>query len=352
VEEYGIGWFRVEREELMAKIVGAFGVSHGPLLTTPPDQWHQRAAVDRRNPRHAYRGRYYDFDSLVAERNGGFADQLGIETKTVRYNACQSAVAEVAKRYAACGANAAIILGNDQREIFKDDFTPAFMVYAGKEIQNIHPDEEETEKLDKMGLAIALPGHVPEGGAVYPGAPKIAEAIVDTLIDREFDVAISYELPKPHGHDHGIPHAYGFIFRRIMNDAPPPTVPIFSNVGEARNQPRLQRMIKFGHALKASIDALPDDLNIAIFSSGGFTHFTIDEEFDKEVMAAMTAGDEEKLASFPESYFWGNTCETKSWYPMVAAMNDYGRKMDVIDYVPCYRSEAGTGQGMIFASWN
>ena len=60
----------------------------------------------------------------------------------------------------------------------------------------------------------------------------------------------------------------------------------------------------------------------------------------------------EELVKFPESWFWGNTCETKSWYPMVAAMNDYGRKMDVIDYVPCYRSEAGTGQGMIFASWN
>ena len=77
-----------------------------------------------------------------------------------------------------------------------------------------------------------------------------------------------------------------------------------------------------------------------------------DEEFDEEVMAAMLAGDEEKLMSFPENYFWGNTCETKSWYPMVAAMNDYGRKMDIIDYVPCYRSEAGTGQAMIFASWN
>jgi hypothetical protein len=44
-------------------------------------------------------------------------------------------------------------------------------------------------------------------------------------------------------------------------------------------------------------------------------------------MAATLTGDEEQLASFPENWFWGNTCETKSWYPMVAAMNDYGRKM-------------------------
>src|SRR5580658_8533183 len=248
----------------MARVVGAFGVSHGPLLTTPPDQWHQRANFDKRNPRHAYRGQYYDYPSLLAARNGGFADQLDLDTKTKRWEACQEAVAEVARRYAACGANCAIILGNDQREIFKEDFTPAFLVYAGSEIPNIHPSEEETERLGTMGLAVALPGHVPPGGAVYPGAPKIAEAIVDSLMDREFDVSVSYELPEYKGHAHGIPHAFGFIFRRIMNDNPPPTVPIFMNVGEARNQPRLQRMIKFGHALKASIDALPDDLNVAI----------------------------------------------------------------------------------------
>ena len=42
----------------MARVVGAFGVSHGPLLTTPPDQWYQRANFDKRNPRHAYRGQY------------------------------------------------------------------------------------------------------------------------------------------------------------------------------------------------------------------------------------------------------------------------------------------------------
>ncbi len=336
----------------MARIVGAFGVSHGPLLTTPPDQWHQRAAVDKRNPRHAYRGAYYDYNGLLAARNGGFASQLDLATKTKRYDACQAAVAELARRYAACGANAAIILGNDQRELFRDDFTPAFLVYAGAEIANIYPDEDEVERLDTMGLKISLHGHVPPGSAVYAGAPETADAIVDSLIAREFDVAVSQKLPRPDGADFGIPHAYGFIFRRIMNDAPPPTVPIFANVGETRNQPKLRRMIKFGHALKSAIDELPDDLNVAMFSSGGLTHFTIDEEFDRDVMAAMQAGDEEKLASFPESWFWGNTCETKSWYPMVAAMNDLGRRMDVIDYVPCYRSEAGTGQAMIFASWN
>jgi hypothetical protein len=335
----------------MARLAGAFGVSHGPLLTTPPDQWHQRADFDRRNPRHAYRGAWYDYPSLLALRGGGFAAQLDPATKARRYDACQAAVGEIVRRYRACGANAAIILGNDQRELFRDDFTPAFLVYAGGEIANVHPDDDEVERLDAMGLAIALPGHVPPNGAVYPGAPAIAEGIVDALIAREFDVAISYELPRPGGRERGIPHAFGFVFRRIMSDMPPPTVPIFANVGETRNQPRLRRLLAFGHALKAAIDALPGELDVALFCSGGLSHFTIDEEFDRDVIAAMVAGDEEKLAAFPEAWFWGNTCETKSWYPMVAAMNDYGRTMDVVDYVPCYRSEAGTGQAMIFASW-
>lgn len=336
----------------MARIAGAFGVSHGPLLTTPPDQWHQRENADKRNKRHAFRGAYYDFPALVEARQADFGDQLALEVKTERYEACQAALAEVARRYAACGANAAIILGNDQREIFKDAFTPAFMVYAGSEIQNVHPNADETAELETMGLAVALPGHVPVEGARYPGSTAIGEALVERLIEREFDVAMSYELPEYRGRAHGIPHAYGFIFRRIMGDAPPPTVPVFMNIGETRNQPRLRRLIKFGHALKAAIDALPDDLNIAIFATGGFTHFTVDEEFDRAVIAAMKAGDEEALLGFPESWFWGNTCETKSWYPLSAAMNACGRRMDVIDYVPCYRSVAGTGQGMIFASWN
>lgn len=335
----------------MARLVGAFGVSHGPMLTTPPDKWELRATFDRGFTRHAYRGKYYDFPSLLRERAPGFQDQLSLETKTKRHAAAQAAVAEVARRYTECGANAAIILGNDQREIFKDTFTPALLIYAGNQIPNIYPDDEEEERLERLGLAIALPGHVPVSGATYPGAPQLAELVVDRLIESEFDVAISYGVPSLNGRVRGIPHAFGFIFRRIMNDAPPPTVPVFMNVGETRNQPRLQRLLNFGHAIKQAIDKLPDDLDIAIFASGGFSHFTIDEEFDRAILAAMQQGDETALLKFPESWFLGNTCETKSWYPMVAAMNDLGRRMDLIDYIPCYRSEAGTGQGMVFASW-
>ena len=219
----------------MARVVGAFGASHGPLLATPPDEWHQRAADDQRNPRHAFRGAFYDYPGAGESAQRGSHDELDIAAKTRRYDACQAALAELARRVAACGANAAIIIGNDQRELFRDDFTPAFLVYAGDRIANVHPDEQKS-KAGAARLGDPLHGHVPPGGAIYPGAPRIAEGLVDGLIARDFDVAISYELPKPNGDERGIPHAYGFIFRRLMLDAPPPTVPIFADVGETRDQ--------------------------------------------------------------------------------------------------------------------
>jgi hypothetical protein len=335
----------------MARLVGAFACSHGPLLSIPPENWEERADVDKRNPRHAYRGAYYDYDALLAERAGPFDQYLSLEVKAQRYRACQEALDELARRYAACGADMAIILGNDQRELFHKDFVPAFLVYTGASIANIWPDAEDQQRLASIGALSSRESYVPKTGALYQGAPDVAHDVATGMIERGFDIALSETLPRPNGKDHGIPHAFGFIYRRVMRDAPPPTVPVFCNVGEGLNQPRLRRLLDFGHALNETIAALPDDLKVAVVVSGGFSHFTIDEEFDQQVIAAMQSGDEERLAAFPEPYFWGNTCETKTWYPLVAAMNDRRWKMDLIDYVPCYRTEAGTGQAMVFASW-
>jgi len=90
---------------------------------------------------------------------------------------------------------------------------------------------------------------------------------------------------------------------------------------------------------------------VALMASGGLTHFVIDEDFDQQIIAAMKAGDEDALARFPENYFKVGTAEIKNWYPVIAAANAAGLKYHQIDYVPCYRSEAGTGNAMCFAYW-
>ena len=90
---------------------------------------------------------------------------------------------------------------------------------------------------------------------------------------------------------------------------------------------------------------------MALVASGGLTHFVIDEDLDQTIMAAMQKGDENALAGLPENLFKVGTAEIKNWYPVIAAMNAAGRKYHQVDYVPCYRSEAGTGNAMCFAYW-
>ena len=41
----------------------------------------------------------------------------------------------------------------------------------------------------------------------------------------------------------------------------------------------------------------------------------------------------------------------KNWVPVAGAMAELGFAMTLVDYVPCYRSLAGTGNAMCFAHW-
>ena len=61
----------------MAEIVLGIGTSHGPLLSTPPEKWDLRAQADRLNKQHYFRGKSYDYESLLKERAPGFANRAG-----------------------------------------------------------------------------------------------------------------------------------------------------------------------------------------------------------------------------------------------------------------------------------
>ena len=334
----------------MAKVVLGMGSSHGPMLSTPPDMWHLRAEADRKNPRHYFRGEALDFPRLLAVRQPGFNGSITLDERRTRYDACQRALDTMAAKFQEAAPDVVVIIGNDQRELFTDDNTPAFLVYTGEKIANVPMSEEQKAKLPP-GIAIAEDGHCPPGGAAYSGAPDLAVHLVNSLIEQEFDVAQSSRLPKPEGHEHGIPHAFGFLYRRIMADNPPPGVPVFLNAGVPNNRPKIARCIKFGRALLRAIESWKEDARVALFASGGLTHFVVDEDLDRRVLNAMQARDEVALGAVPESYLLGNTCELRNWFPLSTAMNAADKKMTLVDYVACYRTEAGTGSAMGFVYW-
>ncbi len=329
----------------MAEIVLGVATSHGPLLSTPPDQWGLRAEADRRNRQHIFRGKMYDFEALLRERGAAFEKEIGLEVWRSRHAQCQRALDVLAEKLDEAAPDVAIVVGNDQREIFGEDLTPAITLYRGERIENLPSTPEERARMGP-GIAIAEEGHCPKDGATYDGAPELASHLIRSLVGEEFDVAQASSLGG-----HGIPHAYGFVYRRTFYDAPPPSVPVILNVGYPFNRPTLGRCLALGRALGRAVATWEGPDRVALIASGGLTHFVIDEDLDRTVLGAMERGEEEALAGFPEDLFQSGTAEIKNWLPVAAAMNACGRRFHLVDYVPCYRSEAGTGNAMAFAYW-
>jgi len=329
----------------MAEIVLGIGSSHGPLLSTPPEQWDLRAGADRANKSHWYRGKTYDFEALMNERAPGFASQTDVETRRVRHAKCRAAMEQLTRKFAEVKPDAVVIVGNDQREFFDADLTPSITVYRGTEILNVRDPHEPAP-----GLKIAEVGNAPEEAISYPGAQGLADHILDSLADENFDLAQSDSKPKASIRP-GIPHAYGFLYHSILADNPPPSVPIILNVHFPHNVPKNRRCLDLGRGIYRAIKSFKGYGRVALMASGGLTHFVIDEDLDQQVIAAMEKGDEAALERIPENLFKVGTAEIKNWFPVISAMNAAGRRYHLVDYVPCYRSEAGTGNAMAFVYW-
>lgn len=334
----------------MANIVGGIAVSHGPMLSTSPEIWDLRAMADRKGRSHWYQGNSYDYDGLLNKRAPGFDLQIQRDVQQKNHDHCQSSLDKLADFFSECNADFAIVVGNDQNEVIKEDLLPSMTIFTGPNIENI-PMDEARRKLLPPGIAEAEDGHCPQGGATYPGLPEVAEQLVFSLNRQDFDVATSKRLPRGQDRQEGIPHAFGFIYRRIMKDSPPPSIPIILNVAIGENALRSARALALGRVVANVIKALPSEARVVMVASGGMSHFVVDEELDRLVLSALTTYDEIKLRDIPDKYLNGNTAELKSWFVVASAMQAAGLKTQWVDYIPCYRTAAGTGSGMGFVTW-
>jgi len=329
----------------MAKIVLGMGTSHGPMLSTPPEEWGQRAIFDRQT-KHHYKGRIWSFDELVeARKERHFDREITLELWRNRHAACRRALSALAATFDEVRPDIVVILGNDHMEMFDPSVVPAFSVFWGDAIVNNPYSEEHMARL-MPGQAIALPGHIPPGGARYPCVPALGKHLIEAAIDEGFDVAAMRHLPNEE-----TPHAYGFVYRQIMGDRPLPCVPVSVNTYYPPNQPAIQRCYAFGKALLRAIESWNSEARVALIASGGLSHFVIDEDVDAAFLDTLRERDMAKLAAFDEAIFQSGTSELKNWIPVAGAMAELGWKPHIVDYVPCYRSPAGTGNAMGFVSW-
>ena len=176
--------------------------------------------------------------------------------------------------------------------------------------------------------------------------------IINSLMDAEFDVGSSRFLDptRGRGEQGGIGHAFGYVYNRLMTDGIIPTVPVMLNTYYPPNQPTPKRCYNLGQALHAR----PSSPGIRIFEWAswrpvGLSHFVVDEELDQQALAGMQAKSVEQLMALPREKINSGSSEIRNWIVVTGATEHLD--MDVVDYVPCYRSPAGTGCAMGFATW-
>lgn len=337
----------------MAEIVLGMWTTHGPTLSTTPEEWLLRLPSDHANKKHWYKTGRYDFDTLVAMRsNEGLAVKSALDERTKRHGACQAAIARMAEVYAEVRPDVAVIFGNDQQELFNDALMPAFTVFNGQTIWN-EPSSAAQAARHPPGIHAAEAGHKPPVYTEYPGHPELADYLIGDLVAHSFDITRANTLPRLANHWHsGIGHAFGFVYRQIMRDQVPAHVPIITNTFFPPNQPTARRCFELGRTVGRALKAWKSDARVAIFGSGGMSHFVIDEELDQKIFDALASRDAETLCGIGEDWLQSGSSELKNWIAAAGCMFETDLRGDVVGYQACYRSEAGTGTANGFVSWN
>ena len=335
----------------VARIVLGLGSSHGPMLSIASEFWPDRVLADRANPRHFFQGKIYTFNEMAElRRDERLGEQASPEVRAERYARCQRAIAGLGDVYTENAPDIAVVVGNDQMEVFTAEHIPAFAIFWGDYVEGIPRTPEFLAKLPP-GIARAELDRTPSVYTQYPCDSGLGRHLIQSATAEGFDLAQMTRLPTGEIGSNAVPHAFGFIHRRVMRDRVPPQVPVFVNTFYPPNQPTASRCYHLGRMLARAVASWAPDRRVAFVASGGLSHFVIDETFDHAVLDALLGSNGAALENLPECMFESGTSEIKNWIVVAGAMAEAGLKMTLIDYVPCYRSEAGTGSGMGFAYW-
>jgi hypothetical protein len=328
----------------MADIVLGIGTSHSPLLNSPAEDYAKHAAIDASGRKLLDKnGRPCTYGELLEQVDPSIKQQIEPKVLEERAARCTENIARLAKDVAAAKLDALIIIGDDQHEQFFEDNMPAILIYWGETIENnpLHMDEDAPQFWRKARSQF----HASDKPRQYPVDAKLGQHLIEGLIDQGFDISHSKKLSK----DHGEGHAFGFVHVRMMPDHVIPIVPVALNTYFPPNQPRPRRCYDLGKAIRKAVQSFKGGERVGILASGGLSHFTVDEELDRGVLDALKRNDGEALASIPLQKLNSGNSEIRNWLAVAGAAGHLKNVWQ--DYIPCYRSAAGTGCGMGFALW-
>jgi len=145
--------------------------------------------------------------------------------------------------------DAIVYIFNDHVTSFFFDHYSAFTLGIG----------DEYEVADEGGGPRALPA--------VPGNPRLAQHIAASLVTDEFDLAYFQDKPL----DHGFFSPMSVLLDREDGKWPTTIVPLQIGVLQFPI-PTAARCYKLGKALRRAIESYPEDIRVAVVSTGGLSH--------------------------------------------------------------------------------
>jgi hypothetical protein len=329
----------------MASIVAGIGASHSIMLMAKLEDWPHFLQVDQERAKNYFdkAGNPTNYEKLLAMAPKGLEEILRPEVMRGRYERCQAGLAKLREEVAQVAPDVIVIIGDDQKEMLLEDNLPAFLIYWGKEIY----DRPTTKVEPWEWYTAARRRYYDSKPTAYPVAADLGEHLVKALMEENFDVAQSTRQPERSGEGEG--HAFAFPRAVLMPNKSVPVVPVCINAYYPPNQPSARRCYEFGQALGRAIKSWPKDSRVAVIATGGLSHFCLDEEFDLGLLAALQNKDRKVIEGVPQAKLKSGSGEIRNWIALAGVMEPLNLKWS--DYIPCYRSPAGTGTGIAFAIW-
>ena len=329
----------------MAEIVFGVGASHSPLLNSPPEDYPKHAEIDASGRKLLdKRGRPVTYGELLAEADPAIKDQIKPEVLTERSDACTVNIGRLDTEIAEAGLDALIVVGDDQNEQYGDENMPAILIYRGETIAN-NPLQMAEDAPDWWRHARSQ-FHVKDEAKQYPVAYALGGAP-----DRRADGRrIRYRAGAAAGQA---------AWRR-------PRLRLRASAADDEED-RADRADRAQHLLPAQPAAAATLLRAgAGRSRGRSAAFDGSQRSASSAQAASATSPSTRTSTASCSMLAGartvrrsppstrgrlnsGTSEIRNWITVAGACE----RLDTVwqEYIPCYRSAAGTGCGMGFAVW-
>ena len=331
----------------MAKIVLGLGSSHTPMLLASDETLPRFLETDQRIRHRDKEGQPATYAELLEKADPKMANMVAPAELVARQNKARAAGAHLSKVMNSSKLDALIIMSDDQDEAYLEDNRPTFAIYYGETILNSNEQHEQyRQRFPEWYVQNRQAFFEDSKPRAYPVDSKLAVHMIEYLMDNGFDPASSKRMREGEGEGHGM----AYVHRRLMDAANPiPIVPVFLNTYFPPNQPRPRRCYALGQAIRKAVETFAGNARVGIIASGGLSHFLVDEDFDRAILKACADKDAPFLQNLPRNKLHSGSSEILNWVGVSGACEHLD--LNWFEYVPGYRTPAGTGTGLSFATW-